>query len=412
MKNNNLYKTNHIKQYKKIIPKNEIRVHTLSVEVPKNSRNISNNYNNMTNNQKQIINITNNNYNSPGKNKIFQNIKLYKPIKQKYYIKKRNISSFKKTNKIPFNILIDINISPKDKFSNKLISYSNNNNLNNFNNTLSHHQKTFYSNSHNNNSSKKLLIKSKSNNIFSLPYKKYNCSRNKNINNFLKKSNSNSEFTKYSFDSNNIYKKRNASYSGKNYIIIHEKEKKLTDTKRKVENENDDDNIKIQNLIKERDEKLKEIINQNNIIKEQEKLIQGLNKNENEINKKINNINNDYKNLKNNYNNIINESKSLKNKLINNEKEIISMQEKEIKLLKVLYLIKKKGIDINEILNKNDIKLNKESNNNDENSSLNSSNITSYFPDKVKMKNIMETKEAKKIPKIDFKLIPEYSFHD
>lgn len=37
------------------------------------------------------------------------------------------------------------------------------------------------------------------------------------------------------------------------------------------------------------------------------------------------------------------------------------------------------------------------------------SNLTVYFPDKVKMKNIMETKWGENIPKLDFGYVPEYS---
>jgi hypothetical protein len=37
------------------------------------------------------------------------------------------------------------------------------------------------------------------------------------------------------------------------------------------------------------------------------------------------------------------------------------------------------------------------------------SNITAYFPDKVKMNNIMESKWAKNVPKLDFGYVPEYS---
>ena len=46
----------------------------------------------------------------------------------------------------------------------------------------------------------------------------------------------------------------------------------------------------------------------------------------------------------------------------------------------------------------------------EENNLKNSSNLTIYFPDKINMKNIMQTKEAENIPKIDFNQVPEYSF--
>ena len=82
--------------------------------------------------------------------------------------------------------------------------------------------------------------------------------------------------------------------------------------------------------------------------------------------------------------------------------------------MRMLYLLKEKGIDINTILNEVKNESNNESINKseilDENNLKNSSNLTVYFPDKINMKNIMETKEAKNVPKIDFNQIPEYSF--
>ena len=38
--------------------------------------------------------------------------------------------------------------------------------------------------------------------------------------------------------------------------------------------------------------------------------------------------------------------------------------------------------------------------------------MTIYFPDKITMPNIMETKKAEIIPKIDFNQIPEYTFDE
>ena len=97
------------------------------------------------------------------------------------------------------------------------------------------------------------------------------------------------------------------------------------------------------------------------------------------------------------------------------------MTKKEIKLMQVLFLIKERGIDINSFLNEvNQISLNRYENENelvvkslrnDENN-LNESNvsgITAYFPDKVKMKNIMDTNWGKNIPRLNFGDVPEYS---
>ena len=120
--------------------------------------------------------------------------------------------------------------------------------------------------------------------------------------------------------------------------------------------------------------------------------------------------------------------------------------------MQVLYLAKERGIDINNILkdvnqitfhessatnsaiqnyNINEVNNKVENNkNNDENfnqiDNINNNNInniggdktnnesemsslTVYFPDKIKMNNIMETKIGKNIPKLNFGYVPEYS---
>ena len=82
------------------------------------------------------------------------------------------------------------------------------------------------------------------------------------------------------------------------------------------------------------------------------------------------------------------------------------MQEKELKLMKVLYLIKERGINIEDILNEV-IDMNNEENLMGTNRT-NNSDFTVYFNDKVHMKNIMDTKEAKKVPLMDFNKVPTY----
>ena len=90
--------------------------------------------------------------------------------------------------------------------------------------------------------------------------------------------------------------------------------------------------------------------------------------------------------------------------------------------MQVLFLIKERGIDINSFLNQvNNISFNENvkelviNSIRDEDSNLNEngindlSGITVYFPDKVKMKNIMETNWGKNIPKLNFEYVPEYS---
>ena len=151
-----------------------------------------------------------------------------------------------------------------------------------------------------------------------------------------------------------------------------------------------------------------------------------------------------YNNLKKYYNIMEKNYVVLKEKIVESEKNIKLMKQKELKLMEVLYLLKEKGIDINSVLNEvnqvtfhevtsspspSDIKNNKneEYNDNknntdniDNNLIINSirdnmnnesgiSDLTVYFPDKIKMTNIMETKWGKNIPKLNFGYVPEYS---
>ena len=150
--------------------------------------------------------------------------------------------------------------------------------------------------------------------------------------------------------------------------------------------------------------------------------------------------------LKQEYNLMKNNYLLLKEKLNEYEKNIKNMKKKEIKLMQVLYLIKEKGIDINSILNElnqvtfhetNILSSSKAKKNNEEekynnnidennidikdNNNLNNNNIkdntnesemsglTVYFPDKIKMNNINETKWGKNIPILNFGCVPDYN---
>ena len=129
----------------------------------------------------------------------------------------------------------------------------------------------------------------------------------------------------------------------------------------------------------------------------------------------------EYKILKNNF-------LLLNSKNNENEKNINLMKNKEIKLMQVLYLMKEKGININSFLTqvnhitfvqKNEKENFKENSYNNrliiksirDDESQNEtemSGITVYFPDKIRMNNIMETNWGKNIPKLNFELVPKY----
>jgi len=429
---NNKYKEiNYSKQFQKKLNKKEVILHTISVELKKNPNTIYNNYSNSTTNQIKIINLTNNNNNQivPTKSKIFKNIKLYGVSKNVNFIKKRNIKT-KKLNNIPYVSFTEINTGFKKTYSNFNTNNNiTNNNVTNFNNTYNIYHKNYQTNNSNNakNLSKinKSLPKSKSNQFFLTPLYNANVySRNKDMNNIIMKSNSNSNScnTKTYNNSNNKkgantkHSKYHINFSPKyaNHSISVSKQKniKLSEYKKRGLSSGGvpEDKIKIQKLEKERETKEKEIKYKDQIIKEQENIIKLLKQNEGQLKDQINVMNKKYAEMKDSYANILNENELLNNKLLESENNVNFLKEKELKLMRMLYLIKEKGIDINTILNEsNNDSFNKRelSENNEPNTS---SNLTVYFPDKINMKNIMELKEVEKVPKIDFNQIPEYSF--
>ena len=392
---NNHYETNYTKQYKKRLNKKESSLHTISHEF-KNKSNIINNNNNNDNAspiQIKVINLSNNGnvQATPGQNKIFKNIKLYRVSKQQNPIKKRNMTNKKINNNLSTNF-----------------TENNNNNIQNNNNNL------------NNSKINKSLPKSKSNKVFLTPFQNYKIhSRNRNVNNTLMNSISNSGHGK---SCNNLYNKKiinqksskyQTSFMNNTITISSQKPLKLNENKnrRGDSGSSAEDKIKIQRLNEEKENLEKRLKYKDDIIKEQESLIVLLKKNEVQLKEQIEILNNKCEDLKEKYGKVENENKILKEKLFDFDKNIDFLKEKEVKLMKVLYLIKEKGIDINTVLN--DVK--KDSNTDYKNNSeiskdSNSSSMTIYFPDKINMKSTMETKGADKIPKIDFNQIPEYSF--
>ena len=390
---NNHYETNYTKQYKKRLNKKESSLHTISHEFKNKSNIINNNNDNVSPIQIKVINLSNNGnvQATPGQNKIFKNIKLYRVSKQQNPIKKRNMTNKKINNNLSTNF-----------------TENNNNNIQNNNNNL------------NNSKINKSLPKSKSNKVFLTPFQNYKIhSRNRNVNNTLMNSISNSGHGK---SCNNLYNKKiinqksskyQTSFMNNTITISSQKPLKLNENKnrRGDSGSSAEDKIKIQRLNEEKENLEKRLKYKDDIIKEQESLIVLLKKNEVQLKEQIEILNNKCEDLKEKYGKVENENKILKEKLFDFDKNINFLKEKEIKLMKVLYLIKEKGIDINTVLN--DVK--KDSNTDYKNNSeiskdSNSSSMTIYFPDKINMKSTMETKGADKIPKIDFNQIPEYSF--
>ena len=393
---NNHYETNYTKQYKKRLNKKESSYHTISNEF-KNKSNIINSNNNNDNVspiQIKVINLSNNGnvQSTPGQNKIFKNIKLYRVSKQQNPIKKSNIANKKINNN-----------------SSNFFTENNNNNIQNNNNNLN-----------NNSKNNKSLPKSKSNKVFLTPFQNYKIhSRNRKINNTLMNSISNSGHGK---SCNNLYNKKiinqksnkyQSSFMNNTISMSSQKQLKLNENrnKRGDSGSSAEDKIKIQRLNEEKENLEKRIKYKDDIIKEQENLILLLKRNEVQLKEQIEILNNKCEDLKEKYEKSTNENKILKEKLLDFDKNINFLKEKEVKLMRMLYLIKEKGIDINNVLNEVKKDSNTDYKNNSEISKdSNSSSMTIYFPDKINMKRTMETKGADKIPKIDFNQIPEYSF--
>ena len=398
--------------------------------------------------------------------KVFKNTKLYNVIKPTKYIKKRNNSNSAIHNNYVESSMTEGNLHGNN--SKKFISIFNSSNLkinnrnikfpknqNNINNNIKMKKTNTNTNInallHNSNSFK-ILTKSKSNvGFINFPHYQ-NLVINNSRDKYSMNHNNKKMFSTIGL-SNNLSVKNVKNYSrlnrnNKQTICLNTNNNKLSDStpKRSV-----DILEKIKGLKKEIENYKKEISKKNQIIKNQEIKINKIKKDSENNKKMLKNITQKYNNLQKEYDIMKNNFFLLKNKIVESEKNIKLMEQKELKLMQVLYLIKEKGIDINSILNEVnkasshemnssqsplDIKNNKDEkefngnknkfenidniDNIDNNLIINSirdnisnesekSDLTVYFPDKIKMNNIMETKWGKNIPKLNFGYVPEYS---
>ena len=375
------------------ITKKHVPINNISTDFTKTIKLLNNNYTYINNNKNNFSN-----------KKLFQNVKLYnliKPNNNNKYLKKRNYSYSSMYNNLTGGNFINNN-------SNNLMSSLFNSNL------IKYNQKHYNTNS--NIKPNKMLIKSKSNsnNGFTkkYPYKnliiktgeKHTINNKKLFSTFGIVNNlSIKNIKNYTKKISNSYKKNN-NYKLQINQISENIPKRSSDIQEKINRYKK----QIENYKKELNTKDDTIKKQIIKINEQNLIIQ-------EMKKKLKKFEQEYNILKNNF--II-----LKNKNQENEKNIKTMTKKELKLMQVLFLIKERGIDINSFLNQvNNISFNENvkelviNSIRDDDSNLNEngindlSGITVYFPDKVKMKNIMETNWGKNIPKLNFEYVPEYS---
>ena len=365
--------------------------------------------NNISSDFTKTIKLLNHNYsyinnkNNFSNKKLFQNVKLYnliKPNNNKNF-KKRNYSYTSMYNNLTGGNLINNN-------SNNLLSSLFNSNL------IKYNHKHYNTNS--NIKPNKILIKSKSNSnngfIKKYPYK----------NLIIKTGEKNTINTKKLFSTfgmvNNISIKNIKNYTKKisnSYKKNNNFKLQINQISENIPKKSSDIQEKINKYKKQIENYKKELNTKDDTIKKQIIKINEQNLIIQNMKKKFKKIEQDYNILKNNY--II-----LKNKNEENEKNIKTMTKKELKLMQVLFLIKERGIDINSFLDEvNQISFNENAQGlvinsiRDEDSNINGngindmSGITVYFPDKVKMKNIMETNWGKNIPKLNFGYVPEYS---
>ena len=440
----------------KLFPLNNI-----STEFTKTSNLLKNNYISYKNNHLNTNIQNKNTFNYLHDKKVFKNTKLFNSVKPTKFIKKRNYSSTLLNNNIVPTALTEGNLNNNQ---NQLLSLFHSNTLKVNNRNKKPKNSQYFSNNNKNNLDKifpksnsfKLIKKSKSNIAFIqqpkyfLVNKKEKQSINNNIiyskigqtNNITsKKIKNKSEFKKImSLNTNKDNNNNSNSFNNNN---------KLSDSISKK-----DDEIKL--IQKEIEDYKNEIINKDEIIKNQKEKINKLNDifEKNQI--ILKNAQKKYEELKKEYNIMKNNYLLLKEKFMENEKSIKYFKKKELKLMQVLYLVKEKGIDINSILqdvnqitfhessatnsaiqkyNNKEKSNNKVENNknNDENKNNNEveveninnininsiedninnetemSDLTVYFPDKIKMNNIMESKWGQNIPKLNFGYVPEYS---
>ena len=375
------------------ITKKQVPINNISTDFTKTIKLLNNNYTYINNNKNNFSN-----------KKLFQNVKLYnliKPNNNNKYLKKRNYSYSSMYKYLTGGNFINNN-------SNNLMSSLFNSNL------IKYNQKHYNTNS--NIKPNKMLIKSKSNSnngfIKKYPYKnliiktgeKNNINNKKLFSTFGIVNNlSIKNIKNYTKKISNSYKKNN------NYKL------QINQISENIPKRSSDIQEKINRYKKQIENYKKELYTKDDTIKKQIIKINEQNLIIQEMKKKLKKFEQEYNILKNNF--II-----LKNKNQENEKNIKTMNKKELKLMQVLFLIKERGIDINSFLNEvNNISFNENvkelviNSIRDDDSNLNGngindlSGITVYFPDKVKMKNIMETNWGKNIPKLNFEYVPEYS---
>ena len=439
----------YIKEYNNILNKKILPLNNISTDFSK-VRKILNN-----NDIKQKKTQLNTKFHND--KKLFKNAKLYNLMKPTKNIKKRNFSNTLIHNNLITSSLTEGNLNNNSKKFTKIfhsstlkanninIKFQENHPIKNIKNKIDNNELLFH-----NTNPQKSFKKSKSNaGLIKQSQKKHIFI---NIRDRNSTNNNDKIFTTIG-QRNNLNIKNNSGFNKNSNLIINTNINNISNNRlcdsipKKNEDTRDIRDIKEIKQLKKEIENYKKRLNQkDDIIKNQIHKINVLNNNYENSQNILVNKRKEFEELKQEYNLMKNNYFLLKEKLNEYETKINSMKKKEIKLMQALYLIKEKGIDINSILNElnqvtfhesntlssSKVKKNNEeekyNNNIDENNLLVKNNnnliinnirensndsgmsgLTVYFPDKIKMNNIIETKWGKNIPKLNFGFVPEYN---
>jgi chromosome segregation ATPase len=151
--------------------------------------------------------------------------------------------------------------------------------------------------------------------------------------------------------------------------------------------------------MEEKDKKIK------NITDELEKL----NRDNQNFDNQIKTMKKQIKTLKSTMNSLSEENKTFKNSIKDYVSELEFLREKEMKMMEVMYILKNRGVQFDDII-KEAANIRKYKENLTEESVT--SNATVYFPDKISMSTGNLNKANVYIPPLNFSNIPNYESED
>ncbi len=182
------------------------------------------------------------------------------------------------------------------------------------------------------------------------------------------------------------------------------KYRKLIEIMNSINNSENDNNNDSRNLKIELEKEKKESTKKDSQIKSLINEMENFSKEKDNIENVFNILKSKYQTVKQNYSALIQDNQNYKSAMKECKAEIEFLREKEMKMMKVMYLIQKRGISLDDILNDNSMINDSNGNISD---SANQSMTTVYFPDKINI-NSQPSKFKVDIPALDFSNIPAY----